>query len=144
MQIKESMTKQVITADSDSSLKEVAAKMEKCDVGCIPIVEGDRLVGIITDRDIIIRGVAKGLDLTMHQAKEIMSTNLCIATPDMDDSTAAELMISNKIRRLPVLDFDKLVGIVTLGDLAVTTGDTTQCGHILEEVSSPRGPKCLL
>lgn len=118
--------------------------MEKCDVGCIPIVEDERLVGIITDRDIVVRGVAKGLDLTMHQAKEIMSTNLCIATPDMDAATASELMMSNKIRRLPVLDFDKLVGIVTLGDLAVTTGDTTQCGHILEEVSSPRGPKCLL
>lgn len=142
MNISEIMTKQPITAKPDTSLQEIAAMMEKCDIGCVPIVEDSRLVGIITDRDLVVRAVARGMNLTTHQAREIMNTNLCIATPDMDVKAATEMMTTNKIRRLPILDYDKLVGIVSLGDLAVSTHDTQTCGHVLEEISTPIGPKC--
>lgn len=142
MEISKVMTTELVTAGPSSTLRDIAESMRKCDIGCMPIVEGQRLVGIVTDRDIVVRAVATGLDLSVHTASEVMSTQLITATQQMSAEAAARQMAAAKIRRLPVVDNGRLVGVVSLGDLAVETHDTATCGHTLEEVSSPRGPKC--
>lgn len=140
MKIREIMTENPVTAGTNSALSEIGKLMEKWNIGCVPILENSKLVGVITDRDLVVKGVAVGMDLASHTAREIMSTDLHTVNPDTDTDLAANLMIENKIRRLPVIENNQLVGIVTLGDLAVTTHDAKTFGHVLEEVSTPIGP----
>ena len=119
MQIKNIMSKIVVVVSPDTGLKEVAAKMKQKDCGCILVAKDDRLVGVITDRDIALRCVAEGLNIADTTAEQIMSPEIlyCRDTDTADDVTTN--MGENKVRRLPVLDANKrLVGIVTLGDIS--------------------------
>lgn len=88
--------------------------MRKCDIGYMPIVEGDRLVGIVTDRDIVLRAAATGMDLVTHTAAEVTSSQLTTVTPQISTEAAARQMAFAKIRRLPVVDGERLVGVVSL------------------------------
>ena len=109
--------------------------MSHIDVGAMPVCDGERLVGMLTDRDIAIRGVAQGSD-PRTPVREIMSTTMRWAYEDEPVDRAVQTMKKQKIRRLPVLDRNKrLVGIVSLGDLA-TEGDAQAAGHVLERVSA--------
>jgi CBS domain-containing protein len=119
MRIKNIMSKIVVVVSPDTGLKEVAEKMKQKDCGCILVAKDDRLVGVITDRDIALRCVAEGLNIADTTAKQIMSPEIlyCRDTDTADDVTTN--MGENKVRRLPVLDANKrLVGIVTLGDIS--------------------------
>ena len=118
MRIEEIMTTDVETCMPESTLQEVASKMREINVGSIPICEEDRLVGIVTDRDIVIRGIAEQLPGDTAIA-EILSEEVITGTVDLTIEEAADLMATHKIRRLPIVGNDRIIGIVSLGDLAI-------------------------
>jgi CBS domain-containing protein len=122
-------------------LKEVAELMKKRNVGSIPIVETTRVVGLVTDRDIVVRSVAMGHDPNEVTAGDIMSRDLAYVFLDQDVAEAAKVMQDKQIRRLPVLDRQmQMVGIVSLGDLAVDTKQDKLSGDTLERISKPSKP----
>ncbi|MBY6036223.1 CBS domain-containing protein [Fictibacillus nanhaiensis] len=135
--ISEIMTRNVDFVTPLDNVYEVAVKMKQDGVGVIPVCENDQLVGVITDRDIVIRGVA---DKRPGSTKvtDIMSENLYTASPDMSVEDAASLMAEKQIRRLPVVENNKLVGILSLGDLSLTKESDNAAGHALSEVSEHR------
>jgi len=119
MKVREIMTSNVECLDPTSSLKEVAQEMKSLDVGFIPICENDRLAGTVTDRDIVIRAVADGLDINTCRASEIMSRDIVYAFEEDDVKTIAEKMREKDVRRILILDKAKrLVGVVSIGDVS--------------------------
>jgi CBS domain-containing protein len=141
MKAREIMTASPIIAKPNDSLQEVAKKLRDCNIGCLPIVEDGKLVGMVTDRDICIRAVAQGLNLDTP-VKQIMSQNLRSCSPDMDIEEVAGIMEGAQVRRLPVLSGNNLVGIVSLGDIAARSENLSLCGRLLSQISQPIGPKC--
>jgi CBS domain-containing protein len=139
MQIKELMTTDVSTVNPQSRIMDAAKIMRDLNVGAVPIVEGTKPVGIITDRDITIRNVANAGDINTP-VNQLMSKNLVFANPDMSDQEAARLMSKKQIRRLPVVDNNNLVGIVALGDLAVESETDMEAGEALSSISIPSQP----
>ena len=118
MRIEEIMTTDVETCMPESTLQEVASKMREINVGSIPICEEGRLVGIVTDRDIVIRGLAEQIP-SDAPISEILSAEVVTGTVDLTVEEAAELMAAHKIRRLPIVADEQVIGIVSLGDLAI-------------------------
>jgi CBS domain-containing protein len=138
MQVREVMTRGAECIAPDDSLQEAAQKMKDRDVGPLPVCDRDRLVGMITDRDITVRATADGLDPKATRVREVMTPQVVYCFEDQDVEVAAYLMEENQVRRLVVLNRDRrLVGIVSLGDLAVETGDEHLAGRTLERVSEP-------
>ena len=138
MKISEVMTTDVETISSEQTAREAASFMLRADAGSIPVCEGERVVGMITDRDIAVRGVAEGRGPDTP-VSELMSDGIICAREDDDIDTVAKRMSDEQIRRLPVLDADdRLCGIVSLGDLTrEARGDAAQTA--LEGVSAPGG-----
>jgi CBS domain-containing protein len=137
MKLNEIMTKDVEAIAPDTSLQEAASRMRSLDVGVLPVFEGDRLVGMLTDRDLAIRATAEGKDPKTTTVQEAMTADVAYCFEDQDVEEAGRIMKENQIRRLPVLNRDKLlVGIVSLGDLA-TRADEKRAGETLEKVSEP-------
>jgi CBS domain-containing protein len=119
MKVRDAMHRGVEWVEPDTSIVEVAAKMRERDVGAIPVGENDRLVGMVTDRDIVVRGVAKGRKLADLTARDVMTEGIvfCRDTEDLDD--ALRIMEQKRIRRLPVIDENKrMVGMLSLGDVS--------------------------
>jgi len=138
MQVKDVMTKNAEVVRPDATLQEAANKMRSLDVGPLPVSDGDKLVGMLTDRDITVRATAEGLDPKQTRVREVMSKELITIMEDQDVEEAAKLMQSKQIRRIPVLSRDKrLVGMLSLGDLAQRTQNSKLAGKTLEEVSAP-------
>ena len=132
--VREIMTKDCVTVTPQDTIVNAAMKMRDLDIGFIPVVEGRRLVGVITDRDIVIRCVAeKKPDTT--KVSEVVSQNLVTVTPDTTVDEAAKLMAREQIRRLPVVENGNLVGVVALGDLAVRKMHDEKAGKALSEIS---------
>ncbi|WP_372868860.1 CBS domain-containing protein [Planomicrobium okeanokoites] len=140
MKVADIMTKEVDTCNPGHSLQEVAAKMKEINVGSIPICENEKLVGIITDRDIVVRGIADNLSLE-SAVSEILSENMVTGNKDMSVEEAAELMADHQIRRLPIVENDKVVGILSLGDIAVKDKSYGNADIALDEVSEPAEPE---
>jgi len=137
MKISECMSSGVEIASPDDSLRDVARTMREIDAGSMPVGENDRLVGMITDRDIAIRAVAEGLGPDTP-VRGIMSTDIRWCFEDEDVEDVAEQMADHKIRRLPVLSREKrLIGMVSLGDLSQADGASS--GAALREISEPGG-----
>lgn len=134
--IREIMTTDVEACTLLDNVYEVAVKMKELNVGAIPIVDGEKLVGMITDRDIVIRGVAERHPGS-SKVEVVMSKDLVTVTPETDTRKAAKLMSEYQIRRLPVVEGDKLVGIVSLGDFAVREMTDKQAQKALSEISEP-------
>ncbi|MGF2615520.1 CBS domain-containing protein [Rossellomorea vietnamensis] len=134
MNVKEIMTKNVETCTLLDNVYEVAVKMKENDVGAIPIVDGEFLVGMITDRDIVVRGVAEKHPGS-SKVEQVMSDELVTIGAEASIDDAASLMSRNQIRRLPVVDGQKLVGIVSLGDLAVRDKLDHQTNMAIEKIS---------
>jgi CBS domain-containing protein len=123
MQLKEIMTPGVEVIAPEATLQEAAEKMRHLDIGPLPVCDGDRLVGLLTDRDITVRAVAEGRNPATTQVREVMTPEVIYGYEEQDSQDAARLMEQYQIRRLPVLNHAKrLVGIVSLGDLAVHAG----------------------
>ena len=141
MQVREIMTRDVEIVDSNAVLKEAAGKMKNLDVGLMPVCDGEKLTGILTDRDITIRATAEGRNPSRTKVSQIMSTDVAYCFEDQEVEEAVSLMEAKQIRRLPILSRDKrLVGVVSLGDIAVHTGDRNLAGETLHEVSEPATP----
>ncbi|WP_029214662.1 CBS domain-containing protein [Kallotenue papyrolyticum] len=141
MRIAEIMTREVQTVAPDSDLVTVAQYMKSLNVGVIPVVEEGRLLGVITDRDIVIRAIAEGRDPVNARARDHMTPDPTTVAPDDDVQRAAEIMAREQIRRLPVVEHGTLVGIVSLGDVAVDSGREQMTGQTLEEISTPSRPR---
>jgi len=136
MKIRDVMSKDVQVARPGDTLQEVAARMSAGDFGFMPVADGDRLIGAITDRDIAVRAVAAGAACTSPVA-EYLSHDTHTARADDDLKTVLEIMGSRQIRRLPVLDKDdRLVGVVSLGDLSTRVKEK-YAGEALEDISRP-------
>ena len=141
MQLREIMTRDVEVVHPNATLEEAARKMDDLNVGPLPVCDGDRLVGMITDRDIAVRATAGGRDPKATRVQDAMTRDVVYGFEDQDVREAARIMEEQQIRRLVILNRDKrLVGIVSLGDLAVDAGDDRQTGEILERVSEPARP----
>jgi CBS domain-containing protein len=141
MRIAEIMTQDPEVIRSDFVLKDAALMMRELDVGMLPIGKDDRLVGMLTDRDITIRATAEGRDPTKTQVHEVMTQEVVYCFEDQDVSEAAKLMQERQIRRLPILDREKrLIGIVSLGDVAVHSGEKNVVAETIKEVSEPAAP----
>ena len=138
MKISDVMTTDVETVSADQTAREAAAFMLRADAGSIPVCDGDRVIGMITDRDIAVRGVAEGRGPD-PPVSELMSDGIICAREDEDVKSVAQRMSEEQVRRLPVLDADeKLIGIVSLGDLTRET-DGIAAHEALEGVSAPGG-----
>jgi len=138
MKISELMTRDVETIQPDQTAQEAAKFMLRADAGSIPVTEGERLIGMITDRDIAVRGVAEGRGPDTP-VRELMTDGIVCASIDEDVEAVAQKMSDAQVRRLPVIDEQqKLCGIVSLGDLARET-ETEAAHEALEGVSQPGG-----
>jgi CBS domain-containing protein len=133
MNVRDVMTKNPRTASPKDSLEAVATIMRDEDTGVVPLVENGKLIGIVTDRDIVIRCVADGN--FKAKATDASSEDLITVTADMSIADAADLMAEHQIRRLPVVEGERLIGIVSLGDIAVKEGKDKRTGDTLEDIS---------
>ncbi|ERI92612.1 CBS domain protein [Clostridiales bacterium oral taxon 876 str. F0540] len=140
MKVKELMTKDVATLNADDSVEQAAKIMKEYNIGSVPVCEGENVIGIITDRDIALRSVAEGENVKNQKVREIMSSNPVVANPDMDIDDAARIMSERQIRRLPVVDNKNIVGIVSLGDLAVEPQLQDDAEGALKDISEPSSP----
>jgi CBS domain-containing protein len=140
--IRDVMTSSPQVIRPEATVFEAASLMRRLDVGAIPVCDGRRLQGMLTDRDIVVRSVSDGRDPHLTTVRDVMTDEIVYAFEDDPVDRAASLMRDRQIRRLPIVDRDKdLVGIVSLGDLAVDTGDDRLSGETLERVSSPSRPR---
>jgi CBS domain-containing protein len=133
MNIRDVMTSNPKTVSPNDSIQHAACIMRDEDTGAVPVVDNGRAVGIVTDRDIVVRAVADG-ELN-RPVREIVTGNLVSARPDMSTREAAELMSEHQVRRLPVIENERLVGIVSLGDLAVKDANDKRSGDALQNIS---------
>ncbi|WP_419887761.1 CBS domain-containing protein [Neobacillus niacini] len=140
MNVAEVMTTNVDSCSPESTCKEVAMKMKELDVGAVPICDNEKLVGIVTDRDLVIKGFVNDLS-SDSTISELVTDNVIKGNKEMSVEEAVNLMSQHQIRRLPIVEDDKLVGIVSLGDLAVNNHSTDKAGHALKNISNPAQPK---
>lgn len=137
MQIQDVMTADVSFVRPDTPILEIARKMREEDIGSTPVVENDRLTGMVTDRDIVVRALADGGDVSKMTARDAMSPGVLYCYSDETVEAVLENMGDQQIRRLPVVNRDKrLVGIVSLGDLALS-GKRRATGEALKDISQP-------
>ncbi len=134
MDVRDVMTSNPRTVAPGDSIQNAARIMKDEDTGVVPVVENGRLVGIVTDRDIVIRAVAGGGKCD-GPVREISTKELIFVTPGTSTREAEKLMGQRQIRRLPVVENDRLVGIISLGDIAVKEGKDSQTGDTLENIS---------
>jgi len=132
--VKDAMTPEVKTAQPSQSLTDVAKLMKEEDVGAVPVLDGDRLVGVVTDRDIVVRGIADGSDPHTVRVGEIASADIVTVRPDDDLDEALRLMAQHQVRRLPVVDEGRLVGVLAQADVAHEAKDK-QVGQVVEQIS---------
>lgn len=136
MKIRDVMTEQIAKAQPDTTLEEIAMMMKTENTGAIPVVDEDELIGIVTDRDIVVRCIADGGDPADTTAEDIVSQEVETIDPDSEVDEALQLMSEKQIRRLPVVNTEgELVGMVSIGDLAVKQGDQEESGRTLKNVS---------
>lgn len=132
--IRDMMSTDVVTCTPQSNLYEAAVKMKDHDIGIIPIVEGQKLVGLITDRDLVIRGCAAKLpDSTA--VSQLMTTHIETISPNDQIEGVAQRMAANQIRRLPVVENGNLIGMISLGDIALREAHDQKALHALSSIS---------
>lgn len=140
-QIRDVMTRNVRTVKPDDTLQSVAQCMDELNVGAIPVFDGNRLVGMVTDRDITVRAVAVDRPASSTPASDVMSANVrwCFEDQEVDD--VLDEMRDSQIRRVPVLDRqNQLVGIISLGDIAERSGEPPRVAETLRDISTPSQP----
>lgn len=136
-QLKDVMSHEVKILNPDAAVKDAARQMRDGDFGLMPVGENDRLIGTLSDRDIVVRGVAQGMDASA-KVRDVMSPDVVWAYENDSVEKASRIMSDKQIRRLPIVNADKrLVGIVALGDLAVGGADRQRAGQTLSDISKP-------
>lgn len=134
MHIRDVMTPNPRTVKAEESIQNAARIMRDEDTGVVPVVDNGRPIGMITDRDIVVRAVADGGQVN-RPVREFITSAVVTATPEMSTREAAQLMSEHQIRRLPVVENERLVGIVSLGDIAVKEGKDSRSGDTLQAIS---------
>lgn len=141
MKVKDVMTKNVAYVNPAATVVETAQLMQQHNVGSIPVCDQSGVVGIITDRDIVVRSIANFKNPQQTPVTEIMTTGVATVTPDMDMKEVTKKMASSQIRRVPVVENNSLVGIVALGDVAVDAKYDTEVAETLVNISKPAKPQ---
>ena len=137
MKLREIMTSEVEVIHPNDTLQTAARKMHDRDIGFLPVCDGDRLIGVLTDRDLITRGLAEGMESKAMLGRDLVTSPAIYCFDDQNVNEAAKLMHDNQIRRLVILSRDKrMVGVVSLGDLAMNIDDK-KSGDVLQSVSEP-------
>lgn len=131
--VKELMSTNLATCNATDDLVTVAKHMKEADVGFVPLVEGEKYVGVVTDRDIVVKGLAKGSSDNV-KASDVMTEKIITGYPDMDTEEAARLMQEHQIKRLLVVENDSIQGVISLGDVGAQGSDDV-AGDIVREVS---------
>ena len=136
MKVKDCMCNQVTYVKPDCSVEDCAKLMCNNHIGCVPVCDNtNQVVGLITDRDILLRTIGCGKDAKGVPVSEVMTCNVCSCTPEVDVTEAEKLMSQNQVRRLPIIENNKIVGILTLGDLASNKDvHTEEVCHTLENI----------
>lgn len=138
MQVRELMSSDIEVIAPDTTLQDAARRMRDSDVGALPVGENENLVGVVTDRDIVVRGVAEGKADADATVRDVLTEDLTFCFEDDDIEVAASLMADRQVRRLPVLNADrKLVGMLALAD--ISRKDIDAGGAALEDISQPGG-----
>lgn len=137
MKVKELMTSSVTSADITTPIEDIAHVMKEQNIGSVPVCDNGKVVGIVTDRDIVTRQIAMNKNVSSAKAREVMTGNIITTSPDTDIHEAAKIMCDSQIRRLPVVENGKLVGILALGDIAVTNILADNAGETLSGISEP-------
>jgi CBS domain-containing protein len=141
MKIAEIMSSDVLLISPDDTIQSAARKMDDADVGFLPVQENDKLIGMVTDRDLALRAVALGKDPQKTKVRDVMTERVLYCLEDEDVEDVADNMAEMRIRRLPIVDDNKrLVGVVSLGDIAFKHKATT-AGATLESVYNPNGAR---
>ena len=136
MQVKDAMHSDALWREPTTPVTDIAKLMKNEDIGCVPIGENDRLIGMVTDRDITVRGVANGGDLTGQTARDVMTRDIVYCTENEDIADAVHLMEDKQLRRLPVINDNKrLVGMLSLGDVAHAASQNLS-GELTKAVSA--------
>ncbi|AUS98513.1 CBS domain-containing protein [Clostridium thermosuccinogenes] len=141
MKVQDIMTKNVAYISPSSTLTEAAQLMQKHNVGSIPVCDQNGVVGIVTDRDIVVRNIALGKNPQNTPVSEIMTTQIKMANPSMEVDEASKIMSQYQVRRLPVVENNQIVGMVSLGDLAADQRFDMEAGEALAEISKPAKPE---
>ena len=142
MRIQDIMTPNVEFVWPDDTLQEAALKMKDREIGPLPVWDGDRIVGMVTDRDIAVRGVALGCDPQTTAVRDVMTHEVIQCYEDEPADEAARLMQTRQVRRILVVNREELlVGILSLADLAADGGDPERAGRVLQDVSEPAMPR---
>lgn len=138
--IRDVMTKaQIYTCTPKDNVYEAAVLMKEHNVGFIPIVEGRKVVGCVTDRDLVLRSIAERHSGS-NSIANVMTNDCCVVSPETTVDEAAEIMAQKQIRRLPVVENGELIGVVAIGDLAVRDPFENEAGHALSRISEPARP----
>lgn len=135
MKVKDIMTKDIASLCSDDSVEKAAQLMSQYDVGSIPVCSGEKVIGIVTDRDIALRSSANSQNTKQQKVQDIMSSSPVVGSPEMDVRDAARIMSQEQIRRLPIVDHNSLVGIVALGDISVEPDLQDNAEEALKKIS---------
>jgi CBS domain-containing protein len=142
MQIKEIMTRDVEVIRPEATLQEAAQKMRDLDVGAIPVCDGRKLQGMLTDRDITIRATAEGANPKERRVQDTMTEDVYYCYENQSVEDVAMIMMDKQVRRIPVVNENRdLIGIVSLGDIAVDHNDDEVSGATLDEISKPSKPQ---
>lgn len=141
MQVKEVMTDKVRAVGADATVRQAAEEMAQTDIGVLPIARDRKLVGMLTDRDIVVRVLGQGRNPDTTTVGEVMSSDIFTVAAEQDIAEAGQAMRDKQVRRAPVLNSDQqLVGIVALADFAVKGDDPALTGDVLRGVSEPAKP----
>lgn len=137
MKLRDVMTSELCCAEPSESLADVAGEMKRHNVGIMPVCQDGQLVGVVTDRDIVVECVASGTKPEECKVGNFMTSGLVCGSPDMDVVEAAHLMGREQVHRLPVVENGRLVGMVSIGDLAIHCKDDKVVAQMLREISMP-------
>lgn len=140
MKVKDIMTKDIAYINPESTVVEAAQLMQKHNVGSIPVCDQSGVIGIVTDRDIIVRNIAHGKDPQSTPVRDVMTGNITTASPEMEMDDITKMMADNKIRRIPVVDKNMIIGMVSLGDVATDHNYDFEASEALSEISTPSIP----
>lgn len=140
MKVKDVMTKSLVNLTPEDTVERAAQLMREHNIGSLPVCDGDKVIGIITDRDITLRSTAEGENSQRQTVRDIMSSNPVIVSPEIEAREAARIMSERQIRRLPVVENNSLVGMLSLGDLSVEPNLSNKAGEALSDISEPSSP----
>jgi len=140
MKVDQVMTSHTACLNSSSTISDAAETMQKHNIGFIPVCDDESLVGVLTDRDVVVRAIAQGKDPNITPVNEIMTKEVKRVSVEANMNEVADIMSEYKIRRIPVTDDNRIVGIVSIGDIATHDGIHGKAKRALTDISSPSAP----